>query len=341
MNKVLATPQTKYDQVDGAWRYVLSRLAPSGGLAKLSIVLFHRVLAKPDPLFPGDPDAKRFDEICGWLAAWYHVLPLDDAVDRLARGALPARALAITFDDGYADNHDLAVPILRKHGLCATFFIATGFLDGGRMWNDTAVEAVRQCGQASLDLGDLGLAGVSQLDLSSITARRQSLDRVLNATKYLPSDERLAIVDRIAARAGAQLPTDLMMRAEQVRAMADAGMQIGAHTVSHPILARLTDADARREITQSKIDLEALLGRRVTLFAYPNGKPGRDYLPRDAALARDLGFSAAVSTAYGAARQSDDRLFELPRFTPWDKARWAFAARLARNLYINTPIAGC
>ena len=339
MNDILAASLPVAARADGAWRYVLSQLAPAGAVAKLSIVLFHRVLASPDPLFPGDPDAKRFDELCGWLAAWYQVLPLDDAVDRLARGVLPARALAITFDDGYADNHDLAMPILRKHGLCATFFIATGFLDGGRMWNDTAVAAVRQCSQASLDLSDLGLAGVSQLDLSSITARRQSLDRLLNATKYLPPDERAAMVDRVAARAGARLPTDLMLRAEQVRAMADAGMQIGAHTVSHPILARLNDADARGEIAQSKSDLETLLGRRVTLFAYPNGKPGQDYLPRDAALARELGFSAAVNTAYGAARQAENRLFELPRFTPWDKARWAFAARLARNLYTNTPIA--
>jgi peptidoglycan/xylan/chitin deacetylase (PgdA/CDA1 family) len=336
VSDIFAAPPSAPNRADGAWRFVLSRLAPAGKSDKLSIGLFHRVHANPDPLFPGDPDAKRFDELCGWLAAWYQVLLLDDAVHRLARGVLPARALAIRFDDGYADNHDLAVPILRKHGLCATFFIATGFLDGGRMWNDTAVEAVRQCGQASLALGDLGLAGVSHLDLSSITARRQSLDRLLNATKYLPPDEREAIVGRGATSAGAQLPTDLMMRVEQVRAMADAGMQIGANTVSHPILACLTDVDARREIAQSKIDLEAILGRPVTLFAYPNGKPGQDYLPRDAALARDLGFTAAVSTAYGAACHAEDRQFDLPRFTPWDRERWAFAARLARNLYTST-----
>ena len=339
MNDTLIAPQFLSKRADYAWRFILSCLAPAGRSAKLSIVLFHRVHANPDPLFPGDPDAKRFDELCRWLAAWYNVLPLDDAVDRLAQGVLPARALAITFDDGYADNHDLAVPILRKHGLRATFFIATGFLNGGRMWNDIAVEAVRQCRQSTLDLGDLGLAGVARLDLSSITARRQSLGRLLNATKYLPTDEREAIVGRVAARAGARLPNDLMMRGEQVRAMADAGMQIGAHTVSHPILARLNDVDARREIATSKSDLEALLGQRVTLFAYPNGKPGQDYLPRDAALARDLGFSAAVSTAYGAACRADNRTFELPRFTPWDRARWAFAARLARNLYTHTSIA--
>ena len=336
MSDNFAVPLSITNSADNAWRYLLSHFTPAGTRGKLSIVLFHRVLTAPDPLFPGDPDVKRFNELCGWLAAWYNVLPLDEAVDRLSRGALPVRALAITFDDGYADNHDLAVPILRKHGLCATFFIATGFLNGGRMWNDTAVAAVRQCSQASLDLSDLGLAGVSQLDLSSITARRQSLDRLLNATKYLPPDEREAVVDRVAALADARLPTDLMMRAEQVLAMANAGMQIGAHTVSHPILARLNDTDARREIAQSKSDLEGLLRRPVTLFAYPNGKPVQDYLPRDAALVRDLGFTAAVSTASGAALHAEDRLFDLPRFTPWDRGRWAFATRLARNLYTNT-----
>ena len=75
MSDILAASLAVSARADGAWRYVVSHWAPAGKLAKLSIVLFHRVLAEPDPLFPGDPDAKRFDELCGWLAAWYHVLP--------------------------------------------------------------------------------------------------------------------------------------------------------------------------------------------------------------------------------------------------------------------------
>ncbi|MDP1007558.1 polysaccharide deacetylase family protein, partial [Klebsiella pneumoniae] len=85
-----------------------------------------------DPLFPDEIDAARFDAILGWLRSWFNVLPLDEAAQRLKDGSLPARAAALSFDDGYADNHDIALPLLQKHGLPCSFFIATGFLDGGR-----------------------------------------------------------------------------------------------------------------------------------------------------------------------------------------------------------------
>ena len=120
-------------------------MSPGGARARLSVLIFHRVLPEPDPLFPDEMHARRFDVLCGWLTSWFKVLPLDEAVARLKAGTLPARAVCITFDDGYADNHHVALPILRRHGLVATFFIATGFLDGGRMWNDTVIEAIRAC----------------------------------------------------------------------------------------------------------------------------------------------------------------------------------------------------
>jgi peptidoglycan/xylan/chitin deacetylase (PgdA/CDA1 family) len=316
---------------------LMAGVAPAGPRSRLSIVIFHRVHAQPDPLFPDDVDEQRFNAICAWLAAWYNVLPLDEAVQRLAEGRLPARPLCITFDDGYADNHDRALPILRAHGLCATFFIATGFLDGGRMWNDTVVESIRRCAEPGLDLSALGLPGIGQLDLRSVAARRVSMHSLLNAAKYLPPPQRQQVVDRVGALAGVHLPGDLMMRSDQVRAMAAAGMQIGAHTVTHPILARLDDEQARTEMQRSKAELESLLGRPVDLFAYPNGKPGQDYLPRDAQLARALGFRAAVSTVPGAARQGDGRMHELPRFTPWDQQRWKFGARMLRNVLADRP----
>jgi peptidoglycan/xylan/chitin deacetylase (PgdA/CDA1 family) len=74
-----------------------------------------------------------------------------------ASGALPERAAAITFDDGYADNFTRALPLLREQGLPATFFVATGFLDGGRMWNDTISEAIRRCNEDVVDLSAIGL----------------------------------------------------------------------------------------------------------------------------------------------------------------------------------------
>src|SRR4029453_16058094 len=83
--------------------------------------------------------------------------PLPDAILGLREGRLPPRALTITFDDGYADNCTVALPILQRHELRAAFFIATDYLDGGRMWNDTVIEAVRGCSRSALNLDDLDL----------------------------------------------------------------------------------------------------------------------------------------------------------------------------------------
>lgn len=318
------------------WRGVFSLLSPAGARGRLSVFIFHRVLPQPDPIFPDEVDAVRFDNILGWLADWFHVLPLDEAARRLQSGSLPARAAAITFDDGYADNHAVALPLLRRHGLPATFFVATGFLDGGRMWNDTVIEAVRRCPAPTLDLSVLGLG---QHDVGSVPARRAAIGALIRQIKYLPADERAQVTQGIADAAGARLPADLMMSSEQVRELDRAGMQIGAHTVSHPILARLDGPAARREIDDSRQFLEALIGHRVTLFAYPNGRPGSDYVPEHARLVQELGFDAAVSTAWGTATRDTDP-FQIPRFTPWDRGKLKFGLRTMRNIRQSAALPG-
>ena len=315
-------------------RGLLSLASPAGSGGRLSILVFHRVLAAPDPLFPGEVDAVMFDRICGWLADWFKLLPLDQAVRQLRQGNLPARALAITFDDGYADNHSVALPILQRHGLSATFYITTGFLDGGRMWNDTVIESVRRCIRTGLDLTALALDGLQQLPLDTLEQRRTAIAAIIGRIKYLPVAERLQKVGMLAELSGARLPDDLMMRSEQVRAMHQAGMLICAHTVSHPILARLDAASARREIAQSRQTLERLTDAPITQFAYPNGVPGRDYSEQTTAVVRELGFESAVTTGWGAARGSSDCL-QLPRFSPWDRTPLRFAARMARNLWTS------
>lgn len=303
-------------------------VSPAGKQARLSILIFHRVLPKSDILFPDEIDARRFDEICGWLKSWLNVLPLGKAVARLKDGTLPASAACITFDDGYADNHDVALPILKRHGLSATFFVATGFLDGGRMWNDSIIESVRLYGGSSLDVSDLGLGRHA---CSSIAERRATIGTLIGEIKYRPVAERISITEKIAQLCGVRLPCDLMMTSNEVKAMLQAGMQIGAHTVSHPILARATDSQAREEIQSSKRFLEQLLGERVSLFAYPNGKPGEDYKPHHVDMVRSLGFDAAVSTSPGTSGKGCD-FFQLRRFTPWDRTKLRFLARMAGNL---------
>jgi peptidoglycan/xylan/chitin deacetylase (PgdA/CDA1 family) len=310
-------------------RILASALSPGGRRASLSILIFHRVLAQPDALFPTEPDACRFEQQLSWLSRMFRVLPLEEAVSALHANALPPRAAAITFDDGYADNFTVALPLLRKHGMSATFFVACGFLDGGRMWNDTIIEAVRRCAHDELDLRMLGLG---HFGMRSPAERRRAIDSLLSASKYLSPRARESRTADIVAHCGtSRLPDDLMMTGAQVRALRDAGMTVGGHTCTHPILSQLPDTKAFEEIADGKARLESLLGEKVTLFAYPNGKPGRDYHVRHREMVQRAGFKAAVTTSVGTARPNTDP-FQLPRFTPWDRTPMRYGLRLVRNM---------
>lgn len=312
-------------------RWWLQRRSPAGPGAALSVMIFHRVRPVSDPLCPEEVDAVRFDRLCAWLASWFQVLPLDEAVQRLKAGTLPARALSITFDDGYADNAEVALPILQRHGLCATFFIATGYLDGGRMWNDTLIEAARTAAVPAIDLADVDGGTPCLVPLNDVAQRRQALSTLLMRFKYQSPQRREQLVQEVADRLKARLPADLMLRSDAVRTLQRQGMQIGAHTVSHPILATLDEAQARAEIQGSRQALMAITGEPVGLFAYPNGKPGQDYSAANAELVRSLGFDAAVTTAPGVSHAGSN-LHQLPRFSPWRTDKWRFGQQLAANL---------
>ena len=305
-------------------RHAFAVFQPKGCL---SILLYHQVLAAPDTLKPDDPDCVEFDRQVGLLARYTNVLRLDEALQRMDAGTLPRRATAITFDDGYADNRIHALPILQRHGLTATFFIAAGYLNGGRMFNDTLIEAIRRAPEGELDLRDLELG---QHRIADATSRREAFRAIIRQIKWQPRLEREAIVTAVAERIGIDLPNDLMMTDAQVRELHENGMTIGGHTLSHPILAQEDEATAAREIAEGRARLQAITGDSIDLFAYPNGKPGQDYGARDVELVRKAGFSAAVSTSMGAGGRADDR-FQLPRFTPWARKPAAFMGQLMRN----------
>lgn len=298
---------------------------------RLTVLIFHRVLSTFDPLRPDEPTAEEFEARMRWIGANFDVWPLSEAAAALMRGTLPKSVACITFDDGYADNHDVAMPILRRLGLTATFFVAVGYLDSGCMFNDAIIEAVRRANGPMLDLSAIQLG---QHSLVTDDDRRRVINAILDRIKYLEPARRDEVAHRIVERLGAVLPGDLMMTSGQVAALHRAGMQIGAHTVTHPILAEVPIDVARDEIVRGRARLEEITAAPVRVFAYPNGRPLRDYRREHALLVRELGFEAAVSTAWGAARAGDD-VFQVPRFTPWDKASWRFGLRLARNLLGN------
>jgi len=298
------------------------------GLSKhrsLAVVNYHRVLARPDAVLESEPDVTTFYWQMALLADCFNVMPLYDALRALDEGRLPPRTVCITFDDGYRSVHDLALPILREFKLPATVFVTSGYVgaNAGNMWNDRIIHAVQALPMETLDLTDLGLPC---FPLTSPQSRKQTIACLIETGKYLPPDAREALVERLDRMSGID-HSALMLTPDMLTALDGNGIEIGAHTVSHPILTSLDDDSARFEIAAGKAQLEELIGKPVRLFAYPNGKVGKDFDARHVAMVRQAGFFAAFTTAVGAITSDQDR-FQLPRSRPWDRIPFRFGLRL-------------
>lgn len=295
---------------------------------RLLILMYHRVLDTHDPLRPGEMPAQAFAKHMGVLSRFFNVLPLVEACRLLKSGSLPSRAACITFDDGYADNLEVAWPILKRFGLPATVFVSTGYLDGGRMWNDSIIESVRRINGNELNLEDIGLG---RHDIGSNTQRVAAIDDLLPRLKHLEPERRAELTQALVDRAEGRLPDDLMLRADQVREMSRCGIEIGAHTITHPILKSIDDGTAAIEINESRRILEEIVGSPIAAFAYPNGKPGVDYDSQHVQMVKDAGFECAVSTSVGTASASGD-IFQMPRFGPWSESSIKFGIRALKML---------
>ena len=191
-------------------RFLTSLASVSGRNRSLTTFIFHRVHANIDPMSPGEPDAKTFDSILGWIGEQFRVLAPLEACERLAAGDLPRRSAVITFDDGYLDNHDVALPILERHGVKAAFFVATGYLEGGLMFNDRVVEAVRGYSGATLKVPSLELP---TLPTDSAVQKGTTALQIVLAIRALHPVQRLAAVEEVerTTRAG-PLPRLMIFR---------------------------------------------------------------------------------------------------------------------------------
>ena len=315
----------------GLIRSIGDAIAPRGtGEGRLCIVNYHRILALPDPLLESEPSIATFRWQIALLHQCFNVLPLGEAVRTLSSGRMPPRAVAITFDDGYRSTHDLALPILKEFDMPATVFVTTGHIDDeGSMWNDVILEAVRRLPDTPIDLAELGLGSYP---MATASDRKNTAAALTECCKYLPPHARSALTARLQALARTDLRQELMLTADMIRTLARNRIDIGGHTVTHPILTRIDDDAARAEIVDNKQQLEAIVGKPVTLFAYPNGKRGTDYEQRHVQMVREAGYEAAFTTATGAATRLDNPL-EFPRSRPWDQSRLKFAGRLLSWLY--------
>jgi peptidoglycan/xylan/chitin deacetylase (PgdA/CDA1 family) len=226
-------------------------------------------------------------------------MALDDLPSRLADPD-PRRPFAcFTFDDGYRDNREHAFPILARHGVPHTLYVPTDYPDGrGDLWWLVLEAAIRV-----LDRVAVTLDGVTTDQRTRTTAEKErAYDTIYWQLRALPESEARAIVAGLAREAfldTRRLCSDLIMSWDEIREAArDPLLTIGAHTCRHMALRKLGEAEARREMVESRARIEAETGRPCRHFSYPYGCE-QAAGAREFRLARELGFTTAVTTRKG------------------------------------------
>jgi peptidoglycan/xylan/chitin deacetylase (PgdA/CDA1 family) len=252
--------------------------------------------------------ARAFAEQAQYLATHYTLVPLSQLADCLRRREIPPGLAAITIDDGYRDAYEIAFPILRRHCAPATVFVVTEFVNGTTwLWTDkprylTALAAPQAF---EIGIGDHKL----RLELNGAASRAVAAGLINASLKPLSEEARDALIERLAFKLRVKLPERppaeyCAINWGQAREMADAGVEIGSHTLTHPILTGLGDARLREEVAQSRDRIQNALGRKVETFCYPNG----DYDLRTQREVAHAGYRLAVTTDVGLNNGRNDPL---------------------------------
>jgi peptidoglycan/xylan/chitin deacetylase (PgdA/CDA1 family) len=294
---------------------------------KLSILIYHQVFAEKDAMRPSEPDLETFTWQMQLINKHFTPLSISTALKHLENGTLPPNAICVTFDDGYVNNLEVAAPLLKRLSIPATVYVATGFSYGENMWNDRLLDLVSNQELTELDLS---LINETNRVLTHQQSRIDAAHFLINKIKYLPFKERKDLIDQLYKTHNIEENSARMMTPDQIKKLPEYGIEIGAHTVDHPILKVNDEAVQFLQMKTSKDALEEWLGRPVKGFAYPNGKYQTDYDENTRDLAKQAGFDYAVSTNWGVSDKQTDK-WQLNRFTPWDTNSLKFHLRLIRN----------
>ncbi|MCG5238878.1 polysaccharide deacetylase family protein [Azospirillum doebereinerae] len=321
----------------------------AGNPGRAVVLMYHRVaLLESDPqLLAVNPE--RFREHMAALRSIGTPVPLSRIADGLRTGTLPERAIAVTFDDGYADNLHVAKPLLVDAEIPATVFVSTGTLGtAAEYWWDELERLILlpehlpstlhlKIGNGMIEADRIGTSppergGWNVLDKGSPTPR-SALYRKLHACLLglNEADERMQALLDLAHWSGCPLrgrDSHRPLDGDGVRSLAREGLiEIGAHTVSHLNLGRLGLAKQREEILRSQKHLASVVGRPIRAFAYPFGNSG-SFDAGTVALLDKLGFTAAVTTRPDPVRDGDHPLL-VPRLCVRDWPTEELVARIA------------
>lgn len=266
------------------------------------ILTFHGLRADDDPGLLDNSlhtPVSVFRDICRHLSKSCRVVHLSQVIRSLEnRLPLPDNTVAITFDDGYASNHDYAFPVLREFSLPATIFLATGFVDGTEsLWFHRLEYAMAKKGRGAAAFAEAAQR-IKELPQEQISAEVDRIECELG-TGYASATDKPAIFQPLTWK--------------MIREMNRSGLvEFGGHTHRHLIVGRCSTETARREIHQSRDRLTEELSLAPRLFAYPNGQPG-DYSAETVRLLREAGFTSSVTMSPGFVSAACDR-FAIPRY---------------------------
>lgn len=289
----------------------LSRLYDFGRWSnreKVLILTYHGVLSGGSENYVNRNcvDAAMFEEQMRWLSQHYHVLSLSEILDGLQGSKkLPEYAAAVTFDDGFHNNFSVAFPILLRHNIPAAIFLTTDFIGSKnkRLWTERVDSIIQSATTRRLSLQMNG--NLATFEVASPEMKIQASDNIRAYLKTLNPAERERKI--LALERQIEFERDFIEEADEryafltwdeVRLMAEAGIEFGSHTASHAILSTLSPDHLEEELSSSKKLIEAELGKPCTLFSYPNGTT-KDFTKRDQMALARLGFRAAVSQIIG------------------------------------------
>jgi peptidoglycan/xylan/chitin deacetylase (PgdA/CDA1 family) len=281
---------------------VINRRRRRSGLV---ILMLHKVNDRPDPL-PLTLTPGLFECVIREIMRGHEIVTLDDCV-RDGRVDVSGNRLrfALTFDDGYRDNYELAFPILQRFNVPATIYLSTDHVNGKReFWHEQLTEAIMASNEPVLDLSGIGYGRHSLRDARE---RHQVLVRLNALLKFCDQQRRDAVVEQCVNRLGA-CATCPMLTWDMARKMHRAGIAFGSHTASHPILSREPRERVQAEVRDSKTEIERHLGGTVTAFAYPNGTTA-DFSDSVAQEVAGAGYRHACTTVPGINDEHTNPLF--------------------------------
>jgi peptidoglycan/xylan/chitin deacetylase (PgdA/CDA1 family) len=289
--------------------------------------MYHRVAVVQHDPWGLAVDPERFEEQIAYVKRHRTPMSMDELVDRLRSKTLPADAVAVTFDDGYRDNLVNAKPVLARHGVPATLFLATGFINQNTpfWWDELATmilastQTIRDqqvwAGEAViLDWGEAehsDMAGGWRAWDEPRTARQNAYLAIWRKLQRATAEDRDVVMNTLRCHLGpAQDPLGRPMSSDEIGAFLSGGLvELGAHTVTHPALTFLSRLESRQEIEASGHRCRELATKCVNGFAYPYGDMSSE-VRSDVAT---LGFSWACSTEGGFVDGKQADIFALPR----------------------------